>query len=184
MIAEAFLCAAMALPPKGFTRPTLSISAFQVYRALTLATRKPKESVKILFIGDVPNWVETMRSVGLKAFGVAPVVSAPSAFYAVSSPFNLAIKKQTMQVTTYLLEDGQTVWDSSILLQAAIMTVAYNGYFVFNEVTWPKFIFLLQSLKWDKLPFSFQDMGIWKRSNKPGKGKLFTIREPWEASCT
>lgn len=180
MIAEVFLCAALAPAPmamaNGYTHGPITAERAVITSADFVTRGKKTEDLKFLFVGNDPAFVRVFRDHGLKAFGALtddwPGITA---WHAVTNTDYISFQSRIFYMV-YVLQNNPLNDTCFDLLKEAVRLTAPEGLVVFNETAYEDWPAMLRHWNWERLPFLWGDFAMWKRPVN-GNGLSFAYKK-------
>lgn len=165
---EVFLIAALSMPlsfvPDSNDRCDVGVFQFLASYYHQNPPRTTGIPKRVYIIGDEKTLLLSFIDSGLEAWRVVPV--AETNHDVVALPNAIPFRNETALAVIYLLETKRDRWGSMELLSQAIYSLCKGGVLAFYPDMAPHFGPLAHSLGFEKLPWTWYQMQLWKKNGK------------------
>lgn len=170
MIAELFLCAAMALPPTQASVADITMADVKVIQLLLKFSKgniyKLPEKRVILLVGG---WTALINPLKILTDNVWRLtMSNMHENDVIGSAFNQPFKADSASMVIFQMVTPTNHWGVMQILKNTIYAIAHGGYILFDPENAPEFPEYLDRYGFEKLPIRWHKNLIYIRKVKPG----------------
>jgi hypothetical protein len=118
---------------------------------------------RMILIGVPTQWVTSFRVFGFHAWRI--IARGEESTDIEASILDQPIRHESVHVVIYGDRTGYSSWGSAMILKQSLFGLMLGGYFLFNATNCPQWEPWLIQWGYERLPFRWNDMNIWRKTS-------------------